>query len=133
MFNVSHCHLHWQSQGIYLGAKVDRCAKSKKLLHSSFEFFQMKVKEIPVISLEMKDLCEAFAWEPSGHRFALSHGEVTGKFNVSFYEITAKHDLELIVKLERKPTNALFWSPKGSIICLAGLKQFKWCNGIICT
>lgn len=85
----------------------------------------------------------AFAWEPSGSRFALVHAEnpSSTKVNVSFYdmnkvtevttvstlskksktEIKEVAELNKIETLEGKQCNSIFWSPAGGVILLASL------------
>ena len=41
---------------------------------NSFELFRVREQLVPVEMLEIKELVQAFAWEPQGHRFAVVHG-----------------------------------------------------------
>lgn len=130
IFNVADCKIHWQANGDYLCVKVDRFSKSKKDKKDSdvkflgmfynFEIFHMREKDIPVDSVEIKDLIQAFAWEPVGCKFAIIHGE-TSSSNVSFYEVKKGQKPSLIKKMERKSCSHLFWSPRGQFIVLANL------------
>lgn len=130
LFNVADCKIHWQKSGDYLCVKVDRYSKLKKDkkdadvkflgMFYNFEIFHMRQKDIPVDSVEIKELILAFAWEPVGKKFAIVHGEPSNA-NVSFYEATKGQKPNLIKKMERKVCSHLFWSPRGQFIVLANL------------
>lgn len=53
----------------------------------NFEIFHVKKKEVPVDTVECKDVINAFAWEPVGSKFAFVHGEAP-RIGVTFYKIT---------------------------------------------
>ncbi|XP_055692826.1 eukaryotic translation initiation factor 3 subunit B [Lutzomyia longipalpis] len=130
LFNVADCKIHWQQSGDYLCVKVDRFSKLKKDKKDSdvkflgmfynFEIFHMRERDIPVDSVEIKDLILAFAWEPIGQKFAIIHGEQTSA-NVTFYKVQTGQKPSLIKKLEKKVCTHLFWSPRGQFIVLANL------------
>jgi translation initiation factor 3 subunit B len=126
LVNVSSCAFRWHPQGDYLCVKVDRYTKSKKNTFTNFEIFRIREKAIPVEAIELKDTITAFLWEPHGDQLAIIHGD-SPKISVSFYKVetAAKaHELGKIVcrkTLEKKAVNALFWSPAGQYIILAGL------------
>jgi len=119
LFKVQDCNLHWSSNGDYLCVKVDRLM-GKKSVQTCFELCRIREKDIPIEPLQMTEQVVAFAWEPKGHRFAVIHGGSSNKHDVSFYTMEGKHFL-LLKKLEKKPVDCLFWSPRGSFIVLAGL------------
>jgi translation initiation factor 3 subunit B len=88
--------MHWQSEGDFLCVKVDRQGgKDKKSVHTSFELFRMREKDIPIEVLEMKGTqIIAFAWEPRERRFAIIHSPdsaTQSRNNVSFYTMGTKH------------------------------------------
>ncbi|KAB0793644.1 hypothetical protein PPYR_13264 [Photinus pyralis] len=128
LFNVAHCKIHWQKSGDFLCVKVDRYSKVRKEkneikysgMYFNFEIFHMREKEIPVDSVEIKELIQAFAWEPIGSKFAIIHGE-SPNISVSFYEVRVGQAPLLLKKLEKRACNHLFWSPNGQFIVLAGL------------
>lgn len=130
LFNVADCKIHWQKSGDYLCVKVDRFVKSKKDkkdadvkflgMFYNFEIFHMREKDIPVDSVEIKEMIQAFAWEPVGYKFAIIHGE-SSNANVSFYEAKKGQKPYLVKKMERKICSHLFWSPRGQFIVLANL------------
>lgn len=130
LFNVAECKIHWQQSGDYLCVKVDRFSKSRKDKKDSdvkflgmfynLEIFHMREKDIPVDSVEIKELILAFAWEPVGTKFAIIHGE-PNMANVSFYEVKKGQKPNLVKKLEKKACGHLFWSPRGQFIVLASL------------
>ncbi|XP_057807553.1 eukaryotic translation initiation factor 3 subunit B-like isoform X1 [Salvia miltiorrhiza] len=130
LFSVSDCKLYWQSNGDYLAVKVDRYTKTKKSTYTGFELFRIKERDIPIEVLELEnknDKIIAFAWEPKGHRFAVIHGD-NPKPDVSFYSMRSGTNTGRVSKLttlKGKQANALFWSPGGRFIILAGLKGFN--------
>ncbi|CAG8448824.1 162_t:CDS:2 [Gigaspora rosea] len=93
---------------------------------------RVREKDIPVEVIEVKDVVIAFAWEPKGERFAIittsdpnygqpTQGGVTLKTNVSFYYLEKpKPDKET---LEKKSSNAIYWSPQGRHVILATLRS----------
>ena len=132
LFNVTDCKLHWQNEGKYLCVKVDRHAKTnKKTTSTNLEFFRCAEKNIPVEVVEIKEMVINFAWEPKGDRFVLiTSGEPvqgaavqTPKTSVSFYcpeKIkTGVGKFRLIRTLEKKNSNAIYWSPKGRFVVVA--------------
>ena len=67
------------------------------------------------------------AWKPKGQRFAVVHGGSLGP-DVSFYSMRSGGNAGQVSKptaLKGKQANALFWSPAGRYIILAGLKGFN--------
>lgn len=133
LFNVSDCKMYWQSNGEYLAVNVDRYTKTKKSTFTGFELFRIKERDIPIEVLELEnknDKIIAFAWEPKGHRFAVIHGD-NPKPDISIYSMrTAQNTgrFSKLTTLKGKQANALFWSPAGRFIVLAGLKGF---NGLL--
>ncbi|KAL5559619.1 hypothetical protein UlMin_035830 [Ulmus minor] len=126
LFSVSDCKMYWQSNGEYLAVKVDRYTKTRKSTYTGFELFRIKERDIPIEVLELEnknDKIIAFAWEPKGHRFAIIHGD-NPRPDISFYSMQASRVAKLAT-LKGKQANALFWSPAGKFIVLAGLKGFN--------
>lgn len=130
LFSVSDCKMYWQSNGDYLAVKVDRYTKTKKSTYTGFELFRIKERDIPIEVLELEnknDKIIAFAWEPKGHRFAVIHGD-NPRPDISFYSMRSGTNTGRVSKLttlKGKQANALFWSPGGRFIILAGLKGFN--------
>ncbi|GFP90453.1 eukaryotic translation initiation factor 3 subunit b [Phtheirospermum japonicum] len=130
LFSVSDCKMYWQSNGDYLAVKVDRYTKTKKSTYTGFELFRIKERDIPIEVLELEnknDKIIAFAWEPKGHRFAVIHGD-NPRPDVSFYSMRSGTNTGRVSKLttiKGKQANALYWSPAGRFIVLAGLKGFN--------
>ncbi|KAK1262156.1 Eukaryotic translation initiation factor 3 subunit B [Acorus gramineus] len=125
-YNIGDCKMYWQSNGEYLAAKVDRYTKTKKSTYPGFELFRIKERDIPSEALELEnknDKILAFAWEPKGHRFAVIHGD-NPRPDVSFYSMKTGR-VSKLTTLKGKQANALFWSPAGRFIILAGLKGFN--------
>ncbi|KAF3788378.1 Eukaryotic translation initiation factor 3 subunit B [Nymphaea thermarum] len=130
LFSVSDCKMYWQSSGDYFAVKVDRYTKTKKSTYTGFELFRIKERDIPIEVLELEnknDKVIAFAWEPKGHRFAVIHGD-NPRPDVSFYSMRTAHHTGRVSKLttlKGKQANALYWSPSGRFIILAGMKGFN--------
>jgi hypothetical protein len=55
-------------------------------MYYNFEIFHMREKQIPVDSVEIKEVIHAFAWEPVGSKFAIVHGDGPN-ISVSFYGV----------------------------------------------
>ncbi|XP_076951731.1 eukaryotic translation initiation factor 3 subunit B-like [Bidens hawaiensis] len=126
LFSVSDCKMYWQSNGEYLAVKVDRYTKTKKSTYTGFELFRIKERDIPIEVFELdnkNDKVISFAWEPKGHRFAVIHGD-NPRPDVSFYSVKGGK-VSKLTTLKQKQANALFWSPGGRFIILAGLKGFN--------
>ncbi|KAJ4902960.1 Eukaryotic translation initiation factor 3 subunit B [Raphanus sativus] len=102
LFSVSDCKMYWQSSGEYLAVKVDRYTKTKKSTYSGFELFRIKERDYPHRAKTRRqflhDEDRAKRWEGYKARY---------------------------LKLKAKQANALFWSPTGKYIILAGLKSFN--------
>lgn len=91
LVNVVEAKMFWQSMGDFLCVRVERYKKMNIVkeddkentrysgLYYNFEFFRIREKEIPVDSLEVKENCYAFQWEPNGQRFAIISGEGTNR------------------------------------------------------
>jgi translation initiation factor 3 subunit B len=93
-------------------------------LYYNFEIFCIREKEIPVDSLEIKENCYAFAWEPNGQRFAIIYGEGTNRTTAAFYRIEPANGstagkLVLIKELKNRTCLQLSWSPNGQYCVLA--------------
>ncbi|KZF26837.1 eukaryotic translation initiation factor 3 subunit B [Xylona heveae TC161] len=132
LFNVSDAKLHWQSQSKYVCVKVDRHSKSKKSLATNLEIFRVKEKGVPVEVVDsIKDTVINFAWEPKGDRFVLittaevlANTAVPPKTSVSFFcpekvKGQAIGNFKHIRTIEKKNSNAIYWSPKGRFVVVA--------------
>ncbi|KAH8065378.1 hypothetical protein JL720_12794 [Aureococcus anophagefferens] len=99
LVNVSDCKLYWHPEGRYLCVKV----------------------LVPVEMLEMKDTVHAFAWEPSGHRFAVIHGDGAAVRVAPLHARQGRPaELTHLVTLENRSCNSIHWSPMGTQVVLAG-------------
>lgn len=132
LFSVMDAKLHWQSDAAYLCVKVDRHSKSKKSQVTTLEIFRVKEKGVPVEVLDtIKDTVINFAWEPKGDRFVtITTSEPVGasatppKTSVSFYtpekaKGQAVGNFKHLRTLEKKNSNAIYWSPKGRFVVIA--------------
>lgn len=112
--------MFWQSEGKYLCLQVDRYTKTKKAVVTSFEIFNFEGKLVTTEILPMKDTVKIFAWEPTGNRFGIIHGDSDAPHvSVSFYQL-GKKKLELKRTLEKTTAQHLFWSPRGSYLVIGG-------------
>ncbi|KAL9060312.1 MAG: hypothetical protein Q9162_000716 [Coniocarpon cinnabarinum] len=136
LFNVSDAKLHWQSQAHYLCVKVDRHSKSKKSLATNLEIFRVREKGVPVEVVDsIKDPVINFAWEPKGDRFVLiTAGEIPmntaipPKTAVSFFcpekgKGMTGANFRHIRTLEKRNSNAIYWSPKGRFVVVATVQS----------
>lgn len=132
LFSVSDAKLHWQSEGAYLCVKVDRHSKSKKSQATTLEIFRIKEKGVPVEVVDtIKDTVINFAWEPKGDRFVtITTTEPVGatavppKTSVAFFcpekaKGNAVGNFKHLRTLEKKNSNAIYWSPKGRFVVVA--------------
>lgn len=132
LFNVTDAKLHWQSQAAYVCVKVDRHSKSKKSLATNLEIFRVREKGVPVEVVDsIKDTVINFAWEPKGDRFVLiTTAEVVAatavppKTAVSFFcpekiKGAGVGNFKHIRTIEKKNSNAIYWSPKGRFVVVA--------------
>jgi translation initiation factor 3 subunit B len=132
LFSVSDAKLHWQSEAAYLCVKVDRHSKSKKSQATTLEIFRIKEKGVPVEVVDtIKDTVINFAWEPKGDRFVvITTTEPVGvtavppKTSVSFFcpekaKGSAVGNFKHLRTLDKKNSNAIYWSPKGRFVLIA--------------
>ncbi|KAI1335958.1 eukaryotic translation initiation factor 3 [Xylariaceae sp. FL0016] len=132
LFSVSDAKLHWQSDASYLSVKVDRHSKSKKSQATTLEIFRIKEKGVPVEVVDtIKDTVINFAWEPKGDRFVIiSTTEPPGptavapKTSVTFFcpekaKGNAVGNFKHLRTLEKKNSNAIYWSPRGRFVVVA--------------
>jgi translation initiation factor 3 subunit B len=132
LFNVSDAKLHWQSDAAYVCVKVDRHSKSKKSMATNLEIFRVREKGVPVEVVDsIKDTVINFSWEPKGNRFVLiTTGEVIAqtavppKTSVSFFAPEklkggAPGNFKHIRTVDKKNSNAIYWSPKGRFVAVA--------------
>ncbi|KAJ9136782.1 Eukaryotic translation initiation factor 3 subunit B [Coniochaeta hoffmannii] len=132
LFSVSDAKLHWQSEGAYLCVKVDRHSKSKKSQATTLEIFRVKEKGVPVEVVDtIKDTVINFAWEPKGDRFVIitttepvGATAVPPKTSVSFFcpekaKGNAVGNFKHLRTLDKKNSNAIYWSPKGRFVVVA--------------
>ena len=132
--------MFWQNLGDFLCVRVERYKKMTMVkeddkdqaastrhysgLYYNFEFFRIREKEIPVDSIEIKESCHAFAWEPSGQKFAIIYGDSTSRTTAAFYRIinavgSTAGKVELIKELKNRTCLQISWSPSGQYCVLA--------------
>lgn len=122
--------MFWQNQGDYLCVRVERYKKINIVkeedketprysgIYYNFEFFRIREKQIPVDSMEIKETCYSFAWEPNGQKFALISGDAPSRTTCAFYRILSgtgntAGKIELIKDFKNKATLQISWSPQG--------------------
>jgi translation initiation factor 3 subunit B len=99
---------------------------------TNLEIFRIKEKGVPVEVVDsLKDTVINFAWEPKGERFVLiTSGEAAAgagtapKTSVSFFAPEKVKgptigNFKLVRTIERKSSNAIYWSPKGRFVVVA--------------
>ena len=136
MVNVVDCKMFWQNMGDYLCVRVERYKKTNVVkeddkevtrysgLYYNFEFFRLREKQIPVDSVEVKESCYAFAWEPFGQKFVIVSGESVNRTSAAFYRITsattnAAGKLEMMKEFKNRSFLQCSWSPQGNYCALA--------------
>lgn len=132
LFSVTDAKLHWQSDAAYLCVKVDRHSKSKKSQATTLEIFRIKEKGVPVEVVDtIKDTVINFAWEPKGDRFVIITAAeppgptaVAPKTSASFFcpeksKGPTVGNFKHLRTLEKKNSNAIYWSPKGRFVVIA--------------
>jgi len=135
LYNVHNIEMAWQDQGAYLAVRVDRPVKGKRSSHvSSFEIFHMKEKEVPVDTVEVKDMVTRFMWEPKGNKLCTLHGE-PGRVNCTIYNVVQGKVTALVTIPDLRSIDCIFWSPAGQYCVLAqllNLQQNKFQQGAGC-
>jgi translation initiation factor 3 subunit B len=134
LFSVSDVKLHWQSDSAYICVKVDRHSKSKKSQATTLEIFRVKEKGVPVEVVDtIKDTVINFAWEPKGDRFVIittpepvGAVAVAPKTSVAFFcpekaKGNAIGNFKHLRTLDKKNSNAIYWSPKGRFVVVAAI------------
>jgi len=93
----------------------------KKKVFTSFEFFRIREKNVPVEALKLEDTVLAFEWEPKGHRFAVVHSDAENRTrpNVSFYNMGSEGSaVRKLDTLEKRQASHLLWSHRGRFIVI---------------
>lgn len=143
LVQVSDCGLRWQNEGKYLCCRVDRHTKSKKTRFTNLQLFQLEERDIPVETVDLKDVVLEMQWEPCGKRFITISQLDTADSNpaiptntVTFYDAedvkAGKAGLADVIKnwIPFKTTTATFsnmikFSPKGRFVLIAALRAVK--------
>jgi len=133
LYNVHNIEMSWQDQGSYLAVRVDRPVKGKKSSYvSSFEIFHVKEKEVPVDTIEVKDMVTRFMWEPKGNRLCALHGE-PGRVACTLYNVVQRKVTPQITIPDLRSIDCIFWSPVGQYCVLAqllNLQQKNYTQGV---
>eukprot|EP00040_Diaphanoeca_grandis_P038441 m.256510 g.256510 ORF g.256510 m.256510 type:complete len:643 (-) comp34425_c0_seq1:252-2180(-) len=123
IFMVKECKMSWQKSGDHVCVSVERWTKSKKQTFTQFMLFHTREKLIAVDTVEVKEKILHFAWEPVGSKFAVVFEE-SGRISLSVYVI-ANGKVTLLKTIDRITANALFWSPRGRYLVVAGLGHLQ--------
>eukprot|EP00938_MAST-03A_sp_MAST-3A-sp1_P000860 g860.t1 len=132
LYSVEDCKMYWQPSGDFLCVQVTRHTKSKKSTFTNFEIFRMRDSNIPVETIRVNEEIKSFAWEKEGVRFAVAYGDKASKADVAFYTMDKKmngNKLSLLHTHKDRACDALYWSPLGNFIVIAGQESPH--NGII--
>ncbi|CAF4392770.1 unnamed protein product, partial [Adineta steineri] len=131
LFNVIDCRLSWQKRGDYLVVKVDRYTKKSGEKNNpkysgliyNFEIFHMREKNVPLDTLEVKEIIQSFAIEPAGHKLVVITGENL-RTNVTFYKMGQGQKSGKIETLKVMPlaVTTAIWAPNGQYVVLAAMK-----------
>jgi len=124
IFMVKECKMSWQKSGDHLCVSVERWTKSKKQTFTQFMLFHCRQNPIPVDTVEVKEKILHFAWEPVGSKFAVVFEDAEQRISLSVYMI-ANGKVTLLKTIDRITANALFWSPRGRYLVVAGLGQLQ--------
>ncbi|CAE8673670.1 unnamed protein product [Polarella glacialis] len=117
--------MHWQSEGDYICLLNTKLSKTKKKGITNVEIFRMRVKDIPVDIVEVKDAVRGFFWETKGNRFAILTADEAGhKPRMNIYAI-GKEKCEQIVcfDLPSNSFNTFYWAPEGQYFVCAAIGQ----------
>ena len=89
----------------------------------NFEIFHMREKNVPLDTLEVKEIIQSFAVEPSGHKLIVITGENL-RTNVTFYKMGQGQKSGKIetLKVMTQPVTAAIWAPNGQYVVLAAMK-----------
>jgi len=113
----------WQSEGDFLCLVITKFSKSNKgKKGSSVEIFRIREKNIPVETVELKDLVKGFFWETRGKRFALITEPEVGNPRLAFYSLHKdKCDMVASMELPSASYNHVFWAPEGQYFIVAAI------------
>jgi len=113
----------WQSEGDFLCLVITKMSKSNKgKKGSSVEIFRIREKNIPVETVELKDLVKGFFWETRGKRFALITEPEVGNPRLAFYSLDKdKCDMVASMELPSASYNQVFWAPEGEYFIVASI------------
>lgn len=123
LFMVVGCKMHWHPDGTFLCVQVTRHSKTKKTQFTQFQLFRVNERDVPIQMIEVKQKVHSFAWEPSGTRLSIVHGDGT-RFNIDVYDMGRPGTAKPLKKftMADKPFNTVCWSPTGTYAVLASLQ-----------
>ncbi|VEU19635.1 DEKNAAC100207 [Brettanomyces naardenensis] len=142
LVQVSDCQLFWQGQGKYLCCRVNRHTKSKKTRFTNLQVFQLEERDIPVESIDLKDVVVTMAWEPKGQRFvtlsqmdSAENNPAFASTSLTFYDAEEpKKGKGVMVPVKRwiafktitgKYSNVIKFSPMGRFVIVATMRDVK--------
>ena len=136
-FDILEGHMVWQSEGDFLCVYMTKYQNKKRTY--VLMFFRVNDPEVPVELLELTEPIIHVAWEPSGERISIVHGEAKAA-KVAIYAMTsttrnAKSGATTSVKLLTLLTTVSnvactenIWSPAGGITAIAHFVQGDSCT-----
>jgi len=83
----------------------------------------MREKNVPLDTLEVKEIIQSFAVEPNGHKLIVITGENI-RTNATFYKMGQGQKSGKIetLKVMTQPVTAAIWAPNGQYVVLAAMK-----------
>ncbi|KAI3648765.1 hypothetical protein MP228_006619 [Amoeboaphelidium protococcarum] len=122
LFLVADLQMHWQSEGKFMAAQVERFTKTKKSTFTNIELFDMTEKGVPVLVYEgLKDKSIiSLAFEPTGNHFVM----LSTDGSRTFYTVAkVQQDIKEVHTEERKSASMVKWSPNGRFFVVGALKS----------
>jgi translation initiation factor 3 subunit B len=143
LFDVTDGKMAWQNEGDYLCVHFTKIQGKKKSF--VLMFFRISESGVPVEQIELSEPVLHVAWEPSGDRICIVHGEPRQP-SISFYSMagvpataaaavkaipgappssksaapaTTKKEVSLLFTLSGMQCNNIFWAPSGGVVALA--------------
>lgn len=150
LFNVEDIQMTWHPDGTYLSVhagvltkaqarkkKKDLAAAEKsdelilarhvaKTNSTSVEIFRMSERGVPVEQLVIEEPVQCLTWEPTGHRFAVLHGNGPLRFSLSVYTTRSKGTagaqwaIEKLLQVDSLQADWMSFSPAGGVLLLMG-------------
>ncbi|XVF30970.1 hypothetical protein REPUB_Repub16aG0105200 [Reevesia pubescens] len=126
--DVRNCKFYWHRSGDFLACTADGNEEDSTCTYGVVMIVWTRHPVFPFQVLELEDRrVVAFAWEPTGCRFAI----ISGDYMVKFYLVnTLPCDISACSMVHHVSTkaNTLSWSPVGNHIVFSGFGVVKFFN-----